>query len=443
MDNLLLDHQRRVVQVGSKLKQWYGVRINEALSSPDLVRIHNGNPTLHATLPVHNQMKACLLYDNGTVNYYLDPTDWTKKADGSASNLTGADGQVMIEVPEYYRKSHNISNGVYDHMVSLSPIPGWQKVDKFYYGAFEAAVERGVNKLSSVVNTTAAFRGGNNTSAWDAADNSLLGKPATSISLANFRTYARNRAAGTKWNVNTWRQSMLIYELYMIEYATLNSQKAVNASLTVDGYKQGGLGNGVTTANSTEWNNFSSYNPFINCGASNSLASGSGEVSVTITNFGGAGVNRTFAVPRYRGIENPFGHIWEWQDGASIFHEGAGGVSKFYTCDNPTNFADGTTTNYDYRSELPPSAGAGGTYVKTVTHDEKGVIIPLAGGAGSGSVTYFCDYYYTPGLVNAWRACLRGGAATDTANAGFVYLTTHHAASSTLAYFGSRLCYIP
>jgi hypothetical protein len=231
---------------------------------------------------------------------------------------------------------------------------------------------------------------------------------------------------------------MLIYELFMIEHATLHSQKAVNATLTVDGYKQGGLGAGVTTVNSTEWNNFCSYNPFVNCGASNSLASGTGEVSYTVNDFGGAGVNRTFAVPRYRGIEHPFGHIWEWQDGASVFHEAAGGVSKFYTCDDPANFADGTTTNYDYRSNLP----AGSTYVKTVTHDDNGVIIPLAGGTGSGATSYFCDYFWMPGLVNAWRACLRGGDAPLGAAAGFVALYTHGAASAASASFGSRLCYI-
>lgn len=434
-----------ILQQGSNLNQidteaWYGVTINEANSSPNLTRISGtGKMSLHASLPVQSLMKACLLNDDGTVNYYLDPTDWTKKVGGASSNLDGADGQVMIEVNEYYRSVENPSAGVYNHKISTVAIPGWQKVDKFYFSAYEPTVQRSVNKLASVVNTSTDYRGGNNTSAWDAAANSLLGKPATSISKTNFRTYARNRAAGKKWNISPWRQAMLIYELMFIEYATLNSQKAVNASLTVDGYKQGGLGNGVTTANSTEWNNFNSYNPFINCGASNSIASGSGEVSVTITNFGGVGVNRTFSVPRYRGIENPFGHIWEWCDGASVFHEGAGGVSKFYTCDTPANFTDNTDANYDYRGNLPVA----NTYVKTVTHDDKGVIIPLAGGTGSGSSTYFCDYYYTPGLINAWRACLRGGSATNAADAGFVALLTSHTASITSTTIGSRLCYIP
>lgn len=411
----------------------YGVRIDEANSSPDLTRI--GKMELHALLPVHNSMKPCLLLDNGTVNYYLDPTDWTKKIDGTAANKDGSDGQVMIEVPTYYRNVDNSAPGVYDHYVSLFPIPGWQKVNKFYVGAYEGAVNRTELKLSSVVNTTALYRGGNNNAANDAAVNTLLGKPASSISLTGFRTYARNRGS-VNWNVMTYRASMQIYELYMIEFATLNSQKAVNATLTVDGYKQGGLGNGVTNAVSAEWNAFNANYPFISCGASDSLGAGSGEANVTITNFGGTGVNRTFTVPRYRGIENPFGHIWEWQDGVNVFHEAAGGVSKFYTCDNPTNFADNTDVNYDHRSNLP----TGSTYVKRMTHDERGVLIPLEGGGGAS--TYYCDYFYTPGLINAWRSVLRGGCADLGSYAGFSYSYASLSASMASTNLGSWVCFL-
>jgi len=89
--------------------QWYGIEINEANTSPDVTRIAStmdevNGKRIHAELPVHSQIKGCLLLDNGTVNYYLDPTDWSKKADGTASNLTGADGQVMIEWPDFYYK---------------------------------------------------------------------------------------------------------------------------------------------------------------------------------------------------------------------------------------------------------------------------------------------------------------------------------------------------
>lgn len=390
----------------------------------------------HATLPVHSLIKNCVLNDNGTVNYYLDPLDRTKKASGAASVLNGTDGQVKIEVPAYYRKVENPSAGVYYKKISLYPIAGYEYIPKYYRACYEGSLNRTTLKLASVKNLTADYRGGNNNAAWDASDNTLLGKPATSISLTNFRTYARNRGSN-KWNVVPWRQDMLWYELFIIEYATLHSQKAVNANRTVDGYKQGGLGDGVTTANGTEWSNFCGYNPFISCGACDSLGNGTGEVSVVKANFGGAGVNRTFKVPQYRGEENSFGHIWKWNDGGSIFHEAAGGVSKFYTCDNPANFADGTAVNYDYRGDLPATEG----YLKKMYHDTKGIMIPKE--IGGNSVTYFSDYFYTPGLVNYWVALLRGGHADDGALAGFAYLVTHCVAATADATIGARLCYIP
>jgi hypothetical protein len=218
---------------------------------------------------------------------------------------------------------------VYRHKISLFPISGFTEIPKFYVSPSETQIQRSTLKLSSVRSLDADYRGGANNAALDAAINTDLGKPATSISLTNYRTYARNR--GTKWNVLPYRQIMLIYDLFIIEFATLNSQKAVSGVLTIDGYKQGGLGNGVTTADGTEWGNFSGYNPFITCGASDTLANGSGEVSVVKTDFGGSGVNRTFTVPRFRGLENLFGHIWEWHDGASVYHQTAveGGLHKF------------------------------------------------------------------------------------------------------------------
>lgn len=424
-------------------QQWYGVEINEANSSPDVTRIASdmnarGGQYLHAVLPVHAQIKACLLKADGTVNYYLDPTDWSKKEDGSASNLDGSDGNVMMEYPKYYRKVDNPSAGVYQHKISLTALDGFTEVPKFYLGAYKASANRTAPlRLWSVVNTTAEYRGGNNNAALDAAANTQLGKPVTYIRLTNeARPWARNIVSGEyKWNVITHKHSMLLYELFIIEYATLNSQKAFNATLTAQGYKQGGLGNGVTIVDTAAWNTFNRYYPLIPCGTSNSLASGTGEVDYTVPSFGHA--SGAVKVNRYRGIENPFGDIWEWCDGASIFNERAGGVSKFYTCDNPANFTDETATNYDYRANLPTAS----TYPTTMHHDEKGVFIPK--GSSGDAATYWCDFYYTGGLVNAWRALLRGGNANALSDAGFVYLHTTNAATSRAASLGVRLCYLP
>ncbi len=74
-----------------------------------------------AFLPVHRRMRGCLVADDGTVNYYLCATDWTKKEDGAtASNLDGTDGQVMVEIPKfYYRYGYSGTS----HTWEVSPVP--------------------------------------------------------------------------------------------------------------------------------------------------------------------------------------------------------------------------------------------------------------------------------------------------------------------------------
>lgn len=52
------------------------------------------------------QMRPCMLKYDGTVDYYLDKNDYTKKEDGSASDVTDTsyEGNAMIEVPKIYWK---------------------------------------------------------------------------------------------------------------------------------------------------------------------------------------------------------------------------------------------------------------------------------------------------------------------------------------------------
>jgi len=425
--------------------QWYGVQIDESNSSPDLVRIgsdmnqHN-NTYLHAVLPVHSKLKACLLNNDGTINYYLDPTDWSKKEDGTASNLDGTDGQVMIEWPDFYYKveMNTPSAGKHQIKISCSALAGFTKYPKHYVSAYQAAMDRINSKLSSVKNTTTQYRGGNNTSAWDAAANSLLGKPATNINRTNFRTYARNR--GTGWNQYGYNDHKWLFWLFAIQYATLNSQKAVNATKTAQGYFQGGLGKGVSTANSTEWNNFCGYNPFIPCGASDSLGNGSGEVNYTVTDFGGAGINRTFTVPRFLGHENPFGHIWMILDGININIQAAdsGGESQVWVADNPADWNDVNYTGYTNRGLMHRAAG----YMNKALLGAGAEFVPSeAGISGSGTGTYYCDYFYTsiPASGTSLRMLMVGGNANNGPFDGFVFSYSFNAPSNANAQFGSRL----
>ena len=242
----------------------------------------------------------------------------------------------------------------------------------------------------------------------------------------------------------TYNMQKTIYWLFVIEYATLNSQAAYNASPTAEGYRQGGLGDGVTTFSDTDWNNFNGRYPFVPCGITDSLGNRTGLVEYTVNNEASESpITKTFNVPRYRGIENPFGHIWQWTDGINVrispdTESGGDGLSKVFVCDDPSKFND---TNYEGYSHVGNEARTEG-YVKEVIFGEGGEIMPKV--VGGGSTTYFCDYHYTNiPTAETLRGVLFGGCAAVGARAGFASANSTAAPSYSAAYIGSRLCFIP
>lgn len=414
---------------------YYGIEWDTTVSNPVPTRI--GKAELHAELPVQSLIRRCVLNTNGTVNYYLNANDSTKRDNGAAANLSGADGQVMVELPECYAR-FEMDGTKRRALISTQELPGFHKWNKAYISAYEATVQRSTNTLMSVVNMGADYRGGGNNADWDGTYRSLLGRPATNISLTNFRTYAR-QGRSTEWNCNVYQLHKELWWFFAIEYCNFNSQAEYNAALDSNGYHQGGLGAGVTQI--SDWNGYNGYMPFVPCGTTNSLGNRTGVVTYNAMKADGTTVHYAAPVPSYRGVENPFGHIWKWTDGClcNIQSEAAGGVSMFYVCDNPANFASSISANYDYRGDLPRSNG----YVKEVILGEYGEIMPLS--IGGGSTTYFCDNFYTdiPGSGSATRGVLFGGSANFDAYAGFVSAGTSNAPANTDAFFGSRLCFIP
>lgn len=410
----------------------YGIEYDTTVSSPDVTRI--GNMSLHKSLPVHNRMKGCLLDDDGNVVEYLNPSDWT------GQTRDGSRGQVMVELPMYFRKFETEGN---KRRVKFSeyPLPGYHQVKKKYVSAYEATVQRSTTTLCSVVNDDADYRGGNNDSSKDANSNTLLGRPATAISRTNFRAYARKRKSSTKeWNCMTYDIQKDLFWLFAVEYATLNSQKAYNAAKDSNGYAQGGLGDGVTTLDGSKWSAFNGYYPFIPCGYTDELGNGTGIKEYSMPTEYDSSIKKV-NVPRYRGIENPFGHIWQWTDGINIQIQSAaaGGLSKVFVTDDPEKFNDSNYTGYSHVGNEARTEA----YVKSVIFGEGGEIISDV--VGGGSTTYFCDYHYTniPSSGEVLRGVLFGGNAAGGVSAGLAYAHSIYAPSYSAAYFGSRLCFIP
>lgn len=425
------DYEKAIEALGAK--SYYGIEFDTTIASPLCTRI--GDMQLHRTLPVHSKMRGCLLADDGTVVKYLNSADW------SAETLDGSQGQVMVEVPEHWMRFETDGNKrrVY---VSETEIDSFIRVPKYYVSAYEAALDRTNNILCSVVNDTAQFRGGNNNSNWDGTGKSFLGKPVTSKSRADMRAAARNRnSTDPRWNILTYDIYKDLFWLYYIEYANLNCQDTYTGERDANGYRQGGLGAGATNIVSADWNAFNSYYPFIPCGYTDSLGNSTGIVPFEMPEE--FGKELTTYVPRWRGIENIFGHLWKHCDGIiiDVQSEEAGGESKFYVFNRPENYKDTIDEHAIYIGNQVRAEG----YLKEVAFGDFGDIYATAVNGGASSATYFCDYTYNlklPTTGNSLRILLLGGSANSGATAGLGHLNSNCSVSFSYSYSGFRLCFI-
>jgi len=213
-------------------------------------------------------------------------------------------------------------------------------------------------------------------------------------------------------------------------------QLPVNALLDSNGYKQGGLGAGVSNLVYATWGTYNSYNPFIPCGYTDGLGNRSGEVAFEMPSEYG---ELTTYVNRYRGVELPFGHIWQWLDGINIEikTDADGGTSKVYVCENPANLSDSAYTNYEYRGLEARTSG----YAKEVLLGSNGDIV--ASVVGGGEMSYYCDYHYTYTATSELKGARVGGDANDGSDCGPFSVHSYSAPSDRYATIGSRLCFIP
>ena len=415
----------------------YGVEWDTTISDPACTRI--GNPLLHKSLPIQSEYKGCLV-KNGKVNYYLDPNDWSKKADGTPSVLDGTDGDVMVHIPKFYGKSGSNGTKRWVRIATTKIDPSWVEIPEMFVSAYKVTVNEGsaAPKVASVVNTSSSYRGGDNIEGYDqylSTDKfrTDLGKPRTNVSRTTMRTYANNSG-----------QELLCYEFYkwvfywayVIEYANFDSQKEFNSNLTSDGYHHGGLGKGITTLNDSHWNNYNNYHPLTPCGYTNEFGNFSGVKTMVIpaveTDDGiTVGSDTTMYANRWRGFENPFGDIWINLDGIVLKRNSANAESKVYTTTDSSKF-----NNVYYVMNVAGIEVAEDGYTKEFDLGETGEIIPqLVGGSGS---TYKCDRHQCNASLINNRTLLVGGDAIAGGQAGLGQFYSNHSVGFADSYIGFR-----
>lgn len=407
----------------------YGVEWDMASSSPDGKRV--GNMQLHRELPVQSKIRGCVLDNSGGVKKYLGASSWSQE-DMSIDYLLEA---IMAEMDRFWIRFY-IKGLKFGCMMSDTPMPGYTYINKRYMSAFEGGIDRPSMTLLSaygVGSTNVNRRGGDNTADWDGTYRSLLGCPVTNLTRDQFRQAARKRGSG--WEMYTYNAHKILFWLFAVEYATLDSQKPFNAQKDANGFAQGGLGPGLTQM--TDWINFNNTNPLIPCGYTNEFGNGSGEKAYVVKNASG-GTHATLMANRYRGIENPFGHIWKYTDGANIqVTTGDTGLSILWTTDDPSNFSDTSYTGYDKKGNICRTNG----YAKKMLLGEDGDIVATE--VGGSSSTYWCDYYYTNTSANRMQMVLVGGNADTGSGAGLANVHTNTEPSVATRHIGSRLCFFP
>ncbi len=278
---------------------------------------------------------------------------------------------IMVELPDAYYTV--VEHGDYDWEIRMSTyaIPGYTKFDKQYVSAYEACSD----------GTTLFSRKG---------QTPTVSKNRITL-LAEARKNRNNHYAMYTYNVHkfiTW--------CFVVEYATLNSQKAVNDILTAEGYHQGGLGNGITSGTKKE-------------------------------------TQASTKVNRYRGIENPFGHVQKGCCDVILY----GTDNKVYITNNIENFGNDRSLFVDSGLTSYPTSGQ---LVKKINNNAAADLFCQEGGASS--TTYFCDHYWT-NAVDSDRALLMGAHSDGGSAASLFYLVSNYGTDTAVGNAGTRLVYIP
>lgn len=274
-----------------------------------------------------NQIKPCL-YKAGAVNYYLSPTDYTKKADGvTASDITsGTDGDVMVEFPKIYWKFETIGTDLYIRISDtkidstykcLAHMRGTTEKDKCYVSAYLGY------SLSSKLR-------------------SLSGKtPTVSQTIGAFRTLAKTN--GSNYDQMAYFQLLMLQALFVIMFKNLNSQTA--------------LGRGYVDGNSAS----------IATGGTNTKGMFYGETTGKLQN-------------KFCGIEDFWGNCYYWIDG--LFCDSNRNILLTNQNFNDTGSA---YTNYGQGATSDLSGYISGVQGTT----EAGFMVKATTGSAT---TYYCDY---------------------------------------------------
>lgn len=365
----------------------------------------------------HKGIRRCLMLSNGSVNYYLDSNNSNYKADGNPSVLTGADGDVMVEIPKFYVKRTLVGT---KHTWTISSLPAsgfvvhpafikaGVEVPYRYISAYDACVNTTGSTYQSGLNYDSNIGAGLNWNIGTAKLASISGIfPAVGLKRSDARAMSINKGSG--WHNLDFYLWSAIQLLYLIEFGTLRSQATT------------GLGNSDVTSGYPASSANQTDSPHSAAGKSNS--------SGNSTNWVNSNTRNT-AWMSYRGIENLYGNCWTFVDGINFL------LGTPYATNNYLNFADNTSSNYTLiGTQLPAGTGA---YITDFQPDNYG-FIPLTASGGS-STSYITDGMWSANASNTVLV-VGGSADSDVSLAGIFAVSANGLSSDLNRSVGTRFSF--
>lgn len=414
-------------------RPWFGRRWNKNEASPvgvaigdlDLGRILGSVLGLGGYLVNNDHSRRKLLSTN---HRFL--------GSGEAADLSGADGHYQWgwNRPFWYQ-CYEDETFFYETISIGGPRPGFWN----YYipvgsrsCAGWAAMDRTNSVLMSCVNDSEQFRGGKNDASADGQFNSMLGKPATNLSMAAFRTAARKN--GELWFANERVMHFITCALKRIILGTRNIQAPFNASLDADGLRQGGTGDGAGLP--TEWSVDFGYQPYLPLSAGIENGDYTGTFNIFIEERTAA--KTISGIPSFFGLKNDYKYLGVISENMILMNNEDNSQSMYAPL-----LVDGSlmsTSSVDALTLIgtgPSCEAAGWVYPKEYYFKNLAFMPKEAGGSQS---TYFCDGYYNDTAVSGLRGALLLGYADFGGIAGSLFLDGGDGVSRADAGLGAFLC---
>ena len=478
----------------SDFVNFYGVSWDESadtyVRTGALAGIAVGSKPLESLLPVQARMRRCVVTDAGVVNYYLCATDSDLKEDGvTASVLTGADGQVMVEIPKFYFR-HSYSGTTHTWEVSLLLLPGFQvhpafisgatELNYIYVGAYEGVlydtsktaysgfyktvaahavtvdVDNGSSKGTITADAGTPYFGilpgdviilsgtadNNGTYIADATTTSSVITTTTVITGADGAEAAAVMTAPLDFTATTGDVLSSVSGKVPVSLGTRANFRVIAANRGT-GWTQElyDIRSAVQLLYLTEYASFNSQS-MIGLGICNvtdwiatnyypfAHTGNSDAIGNASGNTAGAAAGTASEHDKYmsyRGIEQWYGHLWKWMDGINT------NDNRSYVCNVAANLADNTTSNY---TDIGINNKADDGYQNTLLNISRGFL--PANTADADSTTKITDYYYQ---AAGWRVARSGGSAALALSDGGFFLNLSGDSANLAAFIGGRLCY--